>query len=78
MRILLYLTYYTISSTFLILQAEVDKVLFELTSGKLGEAPDALKDTLAPQIPSKEKEEREEEEEDDLEEMQNRLQALRS
>ena len=59
-------------------QAEVDKVLFELTSGKLGEAPDALKDTLAPQIPSKEKEEREEEEEDDLEEMQSRLQALRS
>ena len=53
-------------------------MLFELTSGKLGEAPDALKDTLAPQIPSKEKEEREEEEEDDLEEMQNRLQALRS
>jgi len=58
-------------------QEEVDKVLFELTAGALGEAPAAVTDTLpAPAVagPSKV----EEEEEEDLEEMQSRLQALRS
>jgi len=55
-------------------QSEVDKVLFELTAGKLGEAPDAVTATLP--VPSTEKEE--EEEAGNLEEMQERLEALRS
>ena len=56
--------------------AEIDKVLFELTAGKLGQAPAALKDTLpAPKPTAAEKEE---ESEDDMEEMQSRLEALRS
>ena len=73
-------------------QTEVDKILFELTAGKLGEAPDVMTATLpAPAGQAKEREVEEEEvsrspglhypdtqEEDDLEEMQSRLQALRS
>jgi len=58
-------------------QEEVDKVLFELTAGALGTAPAAVTDTLpAAEVagPSKV----EEDEEEDLEEMQSRLQALRS
>jgi len=59
-------------------QEEVDKVLFELTAGQLGEAPDAVKDTLqAPPASTKEESEKEDSDED-LEEMQSRLQALRS
>merc|ERR1712106_458677 len=58
-------------------QEEVDKILFELTAGKLGEAPDAVKDTLP--APAAAKVEPEEEESDgELEEMQSRLEALRS
>lgn len=58
-------------------QEEVDKVLFELTAGALGEAPDVMTETL-PAGPSKVEEKEESEPEEDLEEMQSRLQALRS
>ena len=60
--------------------AEIDKVLFELTAGKLGEAPAALKDTLPAPKPTAAAvtAEKEEESEDDMEEMQSRLEALRS
>jgi len=59
-------------------QEEVDKVLFELTAGALGEAPDVMTETL-PAGPSKVQEKEESEpEEEDMEEMQSRLQALRS
>lgn len=64
-------------------QAEVDKVLWELTEGKLGEAP------LPPEASVKDDPEAstskvpavavaEEEDEEDLKEMQSRLEALRS
>lgn len=58
-------------------QTEVDKVLWEITEGKLGEAPlppvgdTTVQPETTPQVP-------EEEEEEDLEEMQSRLAALRS
>lgn len=55
-------------------ESEVDKVLFELTAGKLGLAPDAVTATL----PSAVQEEKEEEDTGELEEMQSRLEALRS
>jgi len=59
-------------------QEEVDKILFELTAGKLGDAPEAVKDTL-PALPTPAKAEPEEEESDgELEDMQSRLEALRS
>lgn len=60
-------------------QKEVDKVLWEITAGKLGEAPAA---PIA--APAKEGESSgvaadvEEDQEDDMEDMQSRLQALRS
>ena len=57
-------------------QEEIDKIILELTTGKLGEAPSAVKDTL-PATESVVKEE-EEESEEELEEMQSRLEALRS
>ncbi|KAJ8983814.1 hypothetical protein NQ317_008940 [Molorchus minor] len=56
-------------------QSEIDKVLFEITEGKIGEAP------LPPMEPAmKEKPEREPEVEDEgeIEEMQSRLAALKS
>ena len=51
----------------------------ELTAGKLGEAPSAVKDTLpaAPAAASAEPEP-EEESEDDMEDMRTRLEALKS
>jgi len=58
-------------------QEEIDKILLELTTGALGAAPDALKDTL-PAAATAEPEEAEDEAEDDLEEMKSRLEALRS
>ena len=59
--------------------AEVDKILFELTAGKLGEAPSAVKDTLpAPAAATADPAAEDDESEDDMEEMQQRLQALRS
>jgi len=56
--------------------AEIDKVLFELTAGTLGAAPAAIKDTLP--APAAATEDVAEESEDDMEEMQSRLEALRS
>lgn len=61
-------------------QAEIDKILLEITAGALGAAPDALKDTLpaaaAATVPAAAVED--EEADDDLEEMKSRLEALRS
>ena len=60
-------------------QQEVDKILFELTTGKLGAAPSVVKETLpTPASASSEREKEEESEEDDMEEMKTRLEALRS
>jgi len=62
-------------------QEEVDKIIFELTTGKLGEAPAAVKDTLpaaSSTVPADTVLEDEEESEGELEEMQSRLEALRS
>jgi len=62
-------------------QEEVDKIIFELTTGKLGEAPAAVKDTLpaaSSTVPAGAVLEDEEESEGELEEMQSRLEALRS
>ncbi|KAL5022482.1 hypothetical protein ScPMuIL_001637 [Solemya velum] len=60
-------------------EAEVDKVLWELTAGKLGEAPAAVVDSLPPSA------EREpagasavDDKEEDEEELMGRLEALRS
>uniref|UniRef100_A0A182SYX1 Charged multivesicular body protein 3 n=1 Tax=Anopheles maculatus TaxID=74869 RepID=A0A182SYX1_9DIPT len=60
-------------------QKEIDHVLWEITAGKLGEAPATPIATPSQDGPSTSRaEEKEEEEEDDMKEMQNRLQALRS
>ena len=60
-------------------QEEVDKILFELTTGKLGAAPSVVKETLPTPAPaSGEKDKEEESEDDDMEEMKTRLEALRS
>lgn len=61
--------------------AEVDKVLWELTEGKLGEAPLPPDASVRDPVASTSKvavNEDEEEDEEDLKEMQNRLEALRS
>lgn len=57
-------------------QGEVDKVLWELTDGKLGEAPAVPAANPASEPAASKAEESEEEE--DLDEMQKRLEALRS
>ena len=60
-------------------QEQIDKILFELTTGKLGAAPSVVKETLpSPASASSEREKEEESEEDDMEEMKTRLEALRS
>ena len=62
-------------------QAEVDRIILEITTGKLTEAPSAVKDTLPDPADDEEEEIREEaaaEGEEELEEMKNRLEALRS
>ena len=61
-------------------QAEVDRIILEITTGKLTEAPSAVKDTL-PDPADEEEEIRDEaaaEGEEELEEMKSRLEALRS
>jgi len=57
-------------------QEEIDRIILELTTGKLVEAPAAGADSL-PTATEVEEEEQEEEEEE-MQEMQNRLEALRS
>lgn len=64
-------------------QKEVDKVLDEIMSGKLSKAPAAPEASIRLPEPGSEElnnpeEEEEAEVEEDLEEMQSRLQALRS
>ncbi|CAO1430031.1 unnamed protein product [Diamesa serratosioi] len=56
-------------------QKEIDKVLFELTDGALGEAPDIPLTNPNAKVVTKQSEE---EEEEDMSEMQSRLEALRS
>jgi len=57
-------------------QEEIDKIILEITTGKLTDAPSAVKDTLPAQ--EQQEEEEEPETEGELEEMQSRLEALRS
>jgi charged multivesicular body protein 3 len=57
-------------------QGEVDKVLWELTDGKLGEAPSVPMAT--PSDPAATSKAEESEEEGDLDEMRSRLEALRT
>ena len=64
-------------------QAEVDRIILEITTGKLTEAPSAVKDTLPDPDNYEDEEIRDEtgaegEGEEELEEMKNRLEALRS
>lgn len=59
-------------------QSEIDKVLFEITEGKIGEAPSPPIDTEVKVKPSVSTEEPEEEDEQEIEEMQSRLAALKS
>lgn len=61
-------------------QTEIDKVLFEITEGKIGEAPLPPTDTELRDKPSVSTEhpEDEEEEEQEIDDMQSRLAALKS
>jgi len=61
-------------------QEEIDKIILEITTGKLKDAPSALADTLpaAGAEAAGAGEEEVEEDEGELEEMQSRLEALRS
>jgi len=62
-------------------QEEIDKIILEITTGKLKDAPRALADTLpaaGAEAAGAEEEEVEEDNEGELEEMQSRLEALRS
>ncbi|KAI7804519.1 charged multivesicular body protein 3 [Triplophysa rosa] len=60
-------------------EAEVDKILFEITAGALGKAPSKVTDALPdPGLDGATAPSEEEEEEEDIEEMQSRLAALRS
>ena len=60
-------------------QEEIDKIILELTTGKLTEAPNAVKDTLpVPDDVEEAKDEEIAEGEEELEDMQSRLEALRS
>ena len=60
-------------------QEEIDKIILELTTGKLTEAPNAVRDTLpVPDDVEEVKDEEIAEGEEELEDMQSRLEALRS
>lgn len=61
-------------------EAEVDKILFEITAGALGKAPSKVTDALPDPVPigATAAPEEESEEEEEIEEMQSRLAALRS
>uniref|UniRef100_A0AAY5EGU1 Charged multivesicular body protein 3 n=1 Tax=Electrophorus electricus TaxID=8005 RepID=A0AAY5EGU1_ELEEL len=58
-------------------EAEVDRILFEITAGALGKAPSKVTDALPEPEPAGATAASEDEEED-IEEMQSRLAALRS
>jgi charged multivesicular body protein 3 len=58
-------------------QSEIDKVLWEITAGKLGEAPTVPSEGISSKSAEPAAEE-EEDDEDALKEMQSRLQALKS
>lgn len=59
-------------------EAEVDKILFEITAGALGKAPSKVTDELPEMEPAGATAASDEESEEDIEEMQSRLAALRS
>ncbi|KAA0711451.1 Charged multivesicular body protein 3 [Triplophysa tibetana] len=60
-------------------EAEVDKILFDITAGALGKAPSKVTDALPDPVPiGATAASEDEEEEEDIEEMQSRLAALRS
>ncbi|XP_036407867.1 charged multivesicular body protein 3 [Megalops cyprinoides] len=59
-------------------EAEVDKILFEITAGALGKAPSKVTDALPEVEPQGATAASEDEAEEDIEEMQSRLEALRS
>lgn len=59
-------------------EAEVDKILFEITAGALGKAPSKVTDELPVPEPAGATAASDEESEEDIEEMQSRLAALRS
>ncbi|KAL4613234.1 charged multivesicular body protein 3 [Arapaima gigas] len=59
-------------------EAEVDKILFDITAGALGKAPSKVTDALPETEPTIVVETSEDDAEEDLEEMQSRLAALRS
>ncbi|KAG7461549.1 hypothetical protein MATL_G00192240 [Megalops atlanticus] len=59
-------------------EAEVDKILFDITAGALGKAPSKVTDALPEVEPQGATAASEDEAEEDIEEMQSRLEALRS
>ncbi|KAI1883823.1 hypothetical protein AGOR_G00235970 [Albula goreensis] len=59
-------------------EEEVDKILFEITAGALGKAPSKVTDALPEVEPQGATAAMEDEAEEDIEEMQSRLEALRS
>lgn len=59
-------------------EAEVDKILFEITAGALGKAPSKVTDALPVIQPAAAAAVSEDESEEDMEAMQSRLEALRS
>ncbi|KAG9338575.1 hypothetical protein JZ751_025633 [Albula glossodonta] len=59
-------------------EEEVDKILFEITAGALGKAPSKVTDALPEVEPQGATAALEDEAEEDIEEMQSRLEALRS
>ncbi|XP_035778086.1 charged multivesicular body protein 3-like [Anopheles albimanus] len=59
-------------------QKEIDNVLWEITAGKLGEAPATPQANPNKEEPTTSQEAEEEDDEEDMKEMQSRLQALRS
>ncbi|XP_072313954.1 charged multivesicular body protein 3 [Eucyclogobius newberryi] len=59
-------------------EEEVDKILFEITAGALGKAPNKVTDELPEMEPPGATAASDEESEEDIEEMQSRLAALRS
>lgn len=63
-------------------QEEVDKVLFEITNGALGKVPAAVTDSLPEEsvkvAPKGKKTEEKEEEPEDIDDMRQRLEALRN